>query len=108
VVAPGLPQRYTREADTFQECRERLESSTKRFDEMFRGIEFALVTNAEQVSWEVSNTDLRIMRTDSDWGFEGVEDLWIYFRICENGECCELLWIEIADVEVEDGDGNES
>lgn len=54
------------------------------------------MTNAEQVSWEVSNTNLRVMTTDSIWGFPDIPDLWVYFRIVEDNQCCELLWMEVA------------
>lgn len=49
------------------------------------------------MSWEVSDTSLRVMNTDSDWGFPGVPDLWIYFRFVDANRGCELVWMELAE-----------
>ena len=102
MASPWLPSRYTREAHSFAQCRDAIEPNTRRFDEFFRGIEFALVTNAEQVSWEVSNTELRVMVTGTDWGFPDIPGLWIYFRIVEDGTCCELVWMELGSADGEE------
>ena len=92
----SLPSRHWRETAQFEECRDRIVANTRRYDEMFRGVESALLTNPEIVSWEVTGTDLRIMSTDTGWGFPDVPALWIYFRIVDDGTCCELLYMTEA------------
>jgi hypothetical protein len=97
-----LPRRFWRETEQFVQCRDEIAPNTRRWDEVFRGIEAALLTNAEAVSWEVTGTDLRVMSTDTRWGFPDVPALWIYFRVVEDGTCCELLYMLEVPADEED------
>jgi len=98
----GLPPRYWRETKQFARCRDDLTPDTRRWDEVFLGIEFALLTNPEVVSWDVTSTDLRVMSTDTGMTFPDVPALWIYFRIVEDGACCELLYMEPVPEQTDD------
>lgn len=90
----GLPERYWRETEQFARCRDEIAPDTKRWDEVFYGVEFALLTNPEVVSWPIDGTTMRVLSTDTGWGFPAIPAVWIYFRIVEDGACCELLYME--------------
>lgn len=86
-------------------CRDQIMLDTERYDEFFLGFEHFFLTDQQLVSWEVSETDLRVMRTNADWGFDDIPDLWIYFRIVDDGNCCELCWIQHAEEGVTNPEG---
>ena len=94
------PDRYWRETSEYAARRDEIMQDVARYDEFFLGFEHFFLNDPELLSWEVSGTDLRVMRTNADWGFPGIPDLWIYFRMVEDGKCCELCWIQHAEVGV--------
>lgn len=90
------PQRWLeiREAEGFEESKRAVEPDARRFDEVFRGVEQAISTRPLEVSWEVDETDLRVISTAA---YEDAPNMWVYFRRLESESCCELVRLELAE-----------
>jgi hypothetical protein len=94
-----LPPRVSREEDSFTECRKRIEPDARRFDAQFEGVEPFLLRDPYNHSWEVSGTTLRVISTDTTWGFRDAPEIWIYFRLINDDTCVSLVWMEIGERE---------
>ncbi len=96
---PGSRKRSVRLEPSFEESASDVEQDARRFDDLYRGLEWQIATNAESCP-EASGTPFRIARAHVETGL-----LRVLFTI-NSDHLCSLWWVDITtDPEEQDRTG---
>jgi hypothetical protein len=89
-------RRSIRQESSFEESARNVERDARRFDDLYRGVEWQIAVNAESCP-EVAGTPFRMARAYVETGL-----LRVLFTINSN-DLCSVWWVDIAeDAEEED------
>ncbi len=79
------------ETKTYEAQRDAIMPNVRRFDEVMRGVYWALSTRPEAFpSVDLSNPTIRVLKTDA---FSDIPRLRIFYKF--NDVAVQLLWIEV-------------